>query len=1029
MDNSFWLDWETRSEALLDEVGLSNYVEHPSTQIILGQFARGDRKVQVWEPHKTKIPAELEDALLDPFTIVEAHNAIFEKLIAQNCLKISKPIEEFRCTMARCRYLSLPGGLGAAGEILGLSESQAKIKDGKRLIRLFCEPESCGGAETLFGTSQPLFRDWSTDPADWAAFVAYGKQDVEAARAIGKKLKKFPLPDFEWETWFLSERINSNGLPTDEKLIAGARFLVDKETRRLVDQLKELTGLDNPNSITQLLPWLQDRGFIFDSLGKPFVARAVAGEGELSDEAKLALEIRGQTSKSSVKKYTVIADTVSPDGRLRNAYQFLGAARTGRFSSLGANLSNLSKPSKQVEKELDVAIELVQKMDYDGIVAKFGKPMDVVSGVLRSSFRAPEGKKFVVADLVSIEARGLAYLSHCKAMLAVFEKGLDPYIEFATRMYGGTYEELYHEYKVLGNSTKRTNSKPPVLGCGYGLGPGEEKIDPETEISTWTGLMGYSRAMNVEMSAEEATAAVKAFREAYPEVKWLWRDMQNAAAKAIRNPGQVVGVGAPQSDRDREYFAKIGREIHEPLISFLCHGTKVLEMILPSGRSLHYIDPIAREEDSEYQGKTYKRTVVEYQGKEQGSQQWGIVTTHGGKWTENCLSSETLVITRKGMKQIADLSDSDLLWDGVEWVSHGGLLNQGVQETIEWLEVWMTKEHLILVGNEWVESQNAGSRIAGALSTGRDLVSWWFFGPNPEKKEDADSNVTAEENTKPLSATYTDETYRNVPRVEESEEVKSKRQHVDTESSKITNFGKVGYTEELESYHDASIRTAKPTTTMEVGESPYTSRGLTVPRNGYAMSLPSPIGTSPEQTLTGKTMMETTNRETCELLAVKQIAIIAGQAGSSPITKNLYPTPCSEKNISQSGPRTLSGGTLTRENQSKKSLNTTELREVFDIRGCGPRNRFAIMSGEGPVIVHNCDQAISRDILVHGMKLAEKKGFEIVLTTYDEIGALVPVDSPLGVKELCECMSTQPAWCKGAFPLAAEGFESVVYKK
>ena len=711
MDNHFHLDWETRSQADLEEVGLANYVEHPSTEIILGSYARGDRKVKVWEPHKSPLPAEIEDALLDPFTIVEAHNAIFEKLIAKHCLKIDKPVEEFRCTMARCRYLSLPGGLDAAGEILRLSETQAKLKDGKRLIKKFCEPESEGGEETLFGLSKPLFRDWSTDPADWQNFVAYGARDVEAERTIGKKLKKFPLPDFEWETWFLSERINQNGLPTDEKLIAGARFLVDKETRRLVDQLRELTGLENPNSVTQLLPWLRARGFIFDSLGKTFVARAVAGEGNLTEEAKLALEIRGQTAKSSVKKYTVIADTVSPDGRLRHAYQFLGAARTGRFSSLGTNLSNLPKPSKQVEKELNTAIELVQKMDYEGIVAKFGKPLDVVSGVLRSSFRAPEGMKFVVADLNAIEARGLAYLSHCKPMLNVFLKGLDPYIEFATRMYGGTYEERLYEYKVLKDSTKRTKCKPPFIGGGYGLGPGEERIDPETGLKTWNGLMGYARTMGVEMSHEDAVAAIQAYRTAYPEVKWLWRDMHNAAARAIRNPGQVVGVGVPLTDRDREYFERIGREIHDPLISFRCHGSKVLEMILPSGRSLHYLDPVAREEDAEWQGKPYKRTVIEYQGKEQGSQQWGAVTTHGGKWTENA------------------------------------------------------------------------------------------------------------------------------------------------------------------------------------------------------------------------------------------------------------------------------------------------------------------------------DQAVSRDILVHGMKLAEKRGFEIVLSTYDEIGALVPEDSPLGVKELCECMSTQPDWCKGQFPLLAEGFESKVYRK
>ena len=401
-------------------------------------------------------------------------------------------------------------------------------------------------------------------------------------------------------------------------------------------------------------------------------------------------------------------------------YDILNAGPKNRFmangvivsnSSLGVNLANLTKPSKQVEEELNTAIELVQKMDYEGIVAKFGKPLDVMSGVLRSSFRAPEGMKFVVADLNAIEPRGVAYLSHCKPMLNVFLKGLDPYIEFATRMYGGTYEERLYEYKVLKDSTKRTKCKPPFIGGGYGLGPGEERIDPETGLKTWNGLMGYARTMGVEMSHEDAVAAIQAYRTAYPEVKWLWRDMHNAAARAIRNPGQVVGVGVPLTDRDREYFERIGREIHDPLISFRCHGSKVLEMILPSGRSLHYLDPVAREEDAEWQGKPYKRTVIEYQGKEQGSQQWGAVTTHGGKWTENA------------------------------------------------------------------------------------------------------------------------------------------------------------------------------------------------------------------------------------------------------------------------------------------------------------------------------DQAVSRDILVHGMKLAEKRGFEIVLSTYDEIGALVPEDSPLGVKELCECMSTQPDWCKGQFPLSAEGFESKVYRK
>jgi DNA polymerase len=673
MDNDhFHLDWETRSEADLDEIGLANYVEHPSTEIILGSYARGDRKVQVWEPHKTpQIPAELEDALLDPFTIIEAHNAIFEKLIAQNCLKIDKPIEEFRCTMARCRYLSLPGGLDAAGEILGLSESQAKLKDGKRLIKKFCEPESAGGEETLFGLSQPLFRDWSTDPADWQNFVAYGKRDVEAERTIGKKLKKFPLPDFEWETWFLDQNINARGLPVSMQLVTGAQKIVDREVERLLIRLRETTNLENPNSTVQFLDWVRSRGYIFSSIGKAFVARALAGECELTEEAKEALIIRGQTARSSVKKYTNIADTVSPDGRLRHQYTYYGAARTGRWAAHGVNVGNLSKPMKEVEKRMDRALELVRKGEYEIILSEFGKPLDVVSSTVRSSFEAPKGVQFAVCDLGSIENRVLGWVSHCDKILDVFrskfkyegldypEKGIfngmefpmDPYLDFATKMYGQSYHDLWVEWKIGGDATKRTNSKAPVLGAGFQLGPGKEELDIDGNLIR-TGLLGYAKALGVDMSLDEAVQAIKVFRSTYLEVTWYWKDIQNTAIRAIKNPGEDFGVGVPHTDRDREWFEKIKHPLNwEPLIIFHCHGTKVLEMKLPSGRSLYYMYPRVLEEDAEWKGRTYKKQVVYYQGKEQGSQVWGECIATSGRFTENSVQAIARDILVNGMKE------------------------------------------------------------------------------------------------------------------------------------------------------------------------------------------------------------------------------------------------------------------------------------------------------------------------------------------------------------------------------------------
>jgi DNA polymerase len=439
---------------------------------------------------------------------------------------------------------------------------------------------------------------------------------------------------------------------------------------RLTGQLKEITKLDNPGSTQQMLGWLQEQGYQFSSIGKAFVARALAGECELTEAAKLALNLRGQTARSSVKKYTAIADTTSSDARLRYAYQFMGASRTGRFSSLGANLANLAKSSKAVEKKMDRAVELVQKADYETILAEFGTPLDVAASTIRSSFRAPEGERFVICDLGAIENRVLGWVARCDKILNVFRRvftyegedhpelkiykgdtfAWDPYLDFATVMYGQPYAELWYEWKILGDSTKRNNCKPPILGCGFQLGAGKEEIDRETGMAVWTGLLGYSRALGVEMTLEEAQKAIRVFRETYTEVTWYWKDIHRAAVHAIRNPGHLTGVGIPQTQRDQDYFGQLGRRVFEPRVSFLCHGTKILEMQLPSRRSLHYIKPEVRQEDAVYEGREYKRDTIYYWGKELGSQAWGECTASPGRFTENSVQAIARDILVNGMK-------------------------------------------------------------------------------------------------------------------------------------------------------------------------------------------------------------------------------------------------------------------------------------------------------------------------------------------------------------------------------------------
>jgi len=360
-------------------------------------------------------------------------------------------------------------------------------------------------------------------------------------------------------------------------------------------------------------------------------------------------------------------------------YDILNAGPNNRFmangvivsnSSLGANLANLAKASKAVEKKMDRAIELVRKMDYDTILKEFGKPLDVATSVIRSSFEAPPGYKFVISDLGAVENRALGWISRCDKILDVFRKvfvyegedhpeldiyhgqsfAWDPYLDFATRMYGGTYAELWYEWKILGDSTKRNNCKPAVLGAGFQLGAGKEDVDKDGN-QIWTGLLGYGRALGVEMTPEDAKYSIQIFRETYTEVVWYWKDIHRAAIRAIRNPGQLVGVGVPYTDRDREYYIKIGHPLDwEPRVSFLCHGKKVLEMLLPSGRSIHYINPEVREEDAVWEGREYKRSTVYYQGKEQGSQTWGECVASPGRFTENSVQAFARDLLVYGMK-------------------------------------------------------------------------------------------------------------------------------------------------------------------------------------------------------------------------------------------------------------------------------------------------------------------------------------------------------------------------------------------
>src|SRR6185312_13993514 len=418
--------------------------------------------VRLWEPHRNaKLPSELSDTLHDPFVIKAAWNAGFERAVLQHQLGIAIRCDEMIDVMVYARHLSMPGSLEDVGSIMGLPADQAKIADGQRLKQIFCEPAREAGGVGLFGDIPALFRDWSTDPDDWQKFGEYCKRDTEAERRIFKKLQRWPLPETEQRGWVLDQKINAAGMPVDLGLVHGAQAVAEQAKANLRQQLKELTGLENPNSVPQMLGWLQQHQYPFADLSKPMVTRALA-EDDISSEAREALTLRKQLAKTSDSKFDAICEIVSPDGRLRNQFVFMGSSRAGRWSGRDCQLQNLPRPDKAVEKKLDLALALLTAGDYPGVCREFPSPMDVVASCIRSAFRAPQGKHFVVCDLNAIENRGLGWIAECDSILKVFRDQRCPYLSFACEMYGLKYEDLDHAYRQgdLEAKEKRQIAKP-----------------------------------------------------------------------------------------------------------------------------------------------------------------------------------------------------------------------------------------------------------------------------------------------------------------------------------------------------------------------------------------------------------------------------------------------------------------------------------------------------------------------------------------------------------------------------------------
>ena len=589
-----YLDIETYSPADIGRSGVYRYSEDPGFRILLFGYAVDDGDVNVIDlASGEEIPSEIINAIRDENVIKWAHNASFERVCLSRYLRLPLheylPPESWRCSMVWSAYLGLPLSLKDIGKVLRLEEQ--KIDEGRKLIRLFCSPTVPSAKNGYFQRNLPEFF-----PDDWKRFIEYNRRDVEVEIAIAKKLSPFPVPDFIWDEYHLSERINDRGVLVDTAFARKAIELDDAAKREIVSRMQIITGLENPGSVQQLKTWLKENNVDIESLGKKEVKALL---DKVPTELKEVLELRLKQSKSSVKKYQAMVNAACSDDRARGMFMFGGASRTLRFSGRIIQLQNL--PQNHIEK-LAEARNDVQKLDYDILSSIYDDIPDTLSQLIRTAFIPAHEYRFIVSDFSAIEARVIAWLAGEEWLMEVFAKGGDIYSETASRMFGVPVS------KHGPNAGLRQKGKQAVLSCSYGGS---------------VGALVAMGALDMGMKEEELKPLVDSWREANPNIVKLWSDVGNAAMKAVRTKGMAETHGLVFSYEKGFLFVR-----------------------LPSGRRLSYVKPRISPDE-------YGRDSITYEGTGQ-TKKWERIRTFSGKQVENIVQSIARDILCFAMRNLSD---------------------------------------------------------------------------------------------------------------------------------------------------------------------------------------------------------------------------------------------------------------------------------------------------------------------------------------------------------------------------------------
>jgi DNA polymerase len=634
------IDLETYSEVSIGKAGSYRYILDPSFEILLFAYSLDGMPVEVIDVASGQIiPLWLKNALKNPLYIKHAYNAAFEWFALSKYLGWLPP-DQWRDTMLHALYCGYPASLDAAGKAMGLPEDKKKLTTGKALIRYFCVP--CKPSNANGNRTRNLPKH---DPDKWKLFKEYNGQDVVTEMEIDHRLSAFPVPAFVQKQWETDLQMNARGVAADMELVRGALVIGAIVKSRLMTEARQLSGLDNPNSIRQLAQWLTDAtdsDAEITSVTKETIATMLKQPQPAN--VQRMLEIRQELGKTSTKKYDALETCIADDGRVRGLLQFYGANRTGRWAGRLVQVQNLPRTYTH---PLPPARQLVKDRNIDGLRMMYGSINDTLSQLIRTAFVATPGNVLIDADFSAIEARVISWLAGQEWRLEVFRTHGKIYEASASQMFHVPIEKIKKgnpEYAL------RQRGKVAELALGY------------------QGGVSAMRRMDVghnldDLSDDEVKGIVDRWRETNSMIRDLWNIVDSAAITVITNGGAQT----------------IRSETTDAIITLACEldvitGTRYMTILLPSGRKLYYPSP-------EIGVNRWGNPSVSYTGQNQTTKRWEKVETYGGKLVENivqaiardCLAIAIENLEAQGLHVVFHIHD-EVVIDTPAWADEDTML-------------------------------------------------------------------------------------------------------------------------------------------------------------------------------------------------------------------------------------------------------------------------------------------------------------------------------------------------------------------